>query len=218
MASNIPLSLRIKKESHRKIAFVQDIIVEEIYKIINNAVFHGGTAIWRCYQGKRFSEDLDFYFPKNHLLIEELFKNLEKRGFKIIKKKISQTSVYSEFEFERVFVRLEATYQNIKGKLVDYETINGNWMSVYSLSPEQFVIEKTNAYLKRFKIRDLYDVFFLLKRVNDLNLIKSEIKRLLSHYKKPIDENDLRVIILEGLVPSSEEMIDYIKSGFEKIK
>jgi len=31
------------------------------------------------------------------------------------------------------------------------------------------------------------------------------------NYKAPVDENDLKVIILEGIVPKSSEMIDYIK-------
>lgn len=218
MSANIPLSLRIRGESHRRIALAQDFIVGEVYKLLNHAVFHGGTAIWRCYSGKRFSEDLDFYFPKNISLIEELFINLEKRGFKIVKKKISSTSVYSEMEFERVFVRLEATYRNIKGKILDYETVNNNWISVYSLGPEQFIIEKINTYLKRFKIRDLYDIFFLLKKIENLNSIRADLKKLLSNYKRPLDGGDLKVLIFEGIVPSSEEMIDYIKSKFERIK
>jgi predicted nucleotidyltransferase component of viral defense system len=72
----IPLSLRIKKESHRKIAQAQDLIIEEVYKKFDRAVLHGGTAIWRCFNGKRFSEDLDFYFPKDEKKINELFSLL----------------------------------------------------------------------------------------------------------------------------------------------
>jgi len=211
----IPLSLRIKKETHKKIASAQDLIVEEIYKHFNNAVFHGGTAIWRCYSGKRFSEDLDFYFPKEKEKINELFSSLEKIGFKIIKKKVLDNSVYSELEYNRISVRLEATFQKVKGNIVDYEKSEGNIISVYSLTPEEFIKEKINTYLSRFKIRDLYDIFFLLKLVNSFDLLKKEIKRLTSNYKKPIDESDLKVIILEGIVPSSEEMIDYIRKKWE---
>ena len=30
-------------------------------------------------------------------------------------------------------------------------------------------------------------------------------------FAKPIDENELKVLILEGIVPSAEKMIEYIK-------
>jgi len=74
------------------------------------AALYGDTGIWRCYGGKRFSEDLDFYFPKDMKKIDILFSTLKKIGFKILKKKISENSVYSELEINRVPIRLEATF------------------------------------------------------------------------------------------------------------
>ena len=67
---NIPLNLRLKKKTEKEIAYAQDVILGEIYKFFPNAVLHGGTAIWRCYNGRRFSEDLDFYLPKQKEKIE----------------------------------------------------------------------------------------------------------------------------------------------------
>ncbi|MEK6961079.1 MAG: nucleotidyl transferase AbiEii/AbiGii toxin family protein [Nanoarchaeota archaeon] len=207
----IPLSLRIKKSAHRKIAQAQDIIVEEVYKIFSRAVFHGGTAIWRCYLGKRFSEDLDFYLPDEPDKIRKLFENIEKRGLLAIKKKISANSVYSEFEMDREAVRLEATYQKTEGHIVDYETADGNIISVYSLTPEEFVMEKVETYIKRRKIRDLYDIFFLIKLVKDGPSVKRGIGKLITSYQSPLDEEDLKAIILEGITPTSKEMIEYIQ-------
>ena len=91
---------------------------------------------------------------------------------------------------------------------------DGNIISIYSLTPELFLIEKSNTYLKRFKVRDLWDVFFLIKNIKDAKKIK-EIGNLIKNYKKPFDEEDLKVILLEGIVPSSDEMIDYIKKKWE---
>src|SRR3989344_2623375 len=119
MKEKIPLALRIRKESYRKISIAQDQIMKEVYAVFSNAVFHGGTAIWRCYSGNRFSEDLDFYIPHDIPKINKIFSSLEKKGFKILKKKISANSVYSEFEFNRIRVRLEATFQKIAGHLLD---------------------------------------------------------------------------------------------------
>ena len=32
----------------------------------NKIVLHGGTAIWRCYAGNRFSDDLDLYVKSDN--------------------------------------------------------------------------------------------------------------------------------------------------------
>lgn len=210
----IPLQLRLKRESHRKIAYAQDLVVREIYSIFDKAVLYGGTAIWRCYQGKRFSEDLDFYLPIEKDKITLLFENLKKEGFKILKKKISENSVYSKLELNRVFVSLEATFQKKESVICDYEMSDGNFISVYSLSIKDFVIEKSTTYLKRFKVRDLWDVFFLLKNVKDPQKIK-EIGVLIEKYKKPVDEGDLKTLLLEGVIPSAEDMVRYIKRKWE---
>ena len=210
----IPLQVRLKREVHRKIALAQDLIITEVYSIFNNAVLHGGTAIWRCYSGKRFSEDLDFYLPKDKEKLEQLFKSLNRVGFKIKKKKISERSIYSELELDRTAVRLEATFQNISSVICDYELAEGNFISIYSLTPEAFLTEKINTYLKRFKVRDLWDIFFILKSVKKLEPIK-EIETLIKKYKEPIDEEDLKAILLEGIVPSAQEMFTYIHQKWE---
>ncbi|MBS3166389.1 nucleotidyl transferase AbiEii/AbiGii toxin family protein [Candidatus Woesearchaeota archaeon] len=211
----IPLSLRIKRETHRAVATAQDLILAEVYRHFDKAVLHGGTAIWRCYQGKRFSEDLDFYFPKDATKIQELFSSLEKIGFRVLKKKITEQSVYSEMEMNHVTVRLEATFQKVQSYLVDYETVMGNFITIYSLTPEEFVKEKVSAYLHRRKIKDLYDIFFLLPQVKDFSIIKKELQLFLKSYSPPLDESDLRILVLEGLTPSSSEMRDYIQRKWE---
>lgn len=210
----IPLQTKLKREIHRKIAYAQDLVIKEVYSVFDKAVLHGGTAIWRCYNGKRFSEDLDFYLPNDKKKLEILFENLNKSGFNIKKEKISENSVYAELEFERVSVRLEATFQKIPNIICDYEMSDGNIFSIYSLTPESFLIEKSNTYLKRFKVRDLWDVFFLLKMIDNPKKIK-EIRSLIKNYKKPVDEENLRVILLEGIVPSADEMLIYIKRKWE---
>jgi len=123
---NIPLQVRLKREIHRRIAMVQDLIVKEVYSVFDKAILHGGTAIWRCYSGKRFSEDLDFYLPNDIKKIDILFETLKKVGFTIRKKKISANSVYSELELDRTSVRLEATFQKVSGVICDYEMSDGN--------------------------------------------------------------------------------------------
>jgi len=207
----IPLILKLKKARHKEIARLQDMIVEALYIVFEKAVLHGGTAIWRCYQGNRFSEDIDVYIPKNTDKINELFNEFEKQGFLIKKRKVSQNSIFSELEFNRVNVRFEAIFKEYHGVLKEYETSDANLTTVYTLTPEELVKEKSNTYLKRLKVRDLYDVFFLLRHVKDKAEVTASIKNLVSQYKPPVDEKELQAIIITGLVPSPKEMLEYIR-------
>lgn len=211
MTPKIPLILMLKKENQKKIARAQDIIVEEMQRSFKSIVLHGGTAIWRCYQGNRFSEDVDLYIPKDSDEIKAFFENIEKREFVIEKKKIGENSLYSSFTFEGTVVRFEAVFKTIKGELKDYEAVDGTILTVSALLPEELIKEKISAYLKRRKIRDLYDLFFLLRYAEYKTKITTELKRFLKEFKSPLDEKDLAQLIISGLVPKTNEMLNYIR-------
>ena len=208
----IPLILKLKKSGHKEIAKAQDLIIEEIYKIFDKAVIHGGTSIWRCYNGNRFSEDIDMYIPKEISKINDLFENLEKKGFRIIKKKVGKNSIYSNLELNRTIVRFEAIFKTVNGVLKEYQTSEGNLITVYTLTPEELIKEKINAYIKRYKIRDLYDVFFLLRYVKNKDSIKRELNHLINNFKQPVDKKELKVLVIEGLTPEVDKMLQYIKT------
>lgn len=208
----IPLILKLKKSSQKEIAKAQDLIVEEIYKVFDKAIIHGGTTIWRCYNGNRFSEDIDAYIPKEISKIDTLFESLGKKGFRILKKKVGKNSIYSNLELNRTIVRFEAIFKTINGVLKEYQTSEGNLITVYTLTPEELIKEKVNAYIKRFKIRDLYDIFFLLRYVKNKDSIKKELNLLISNFKQPADKKELKVLIIEGLTPDVDKMLQYIKT------
>lgn len=207
----IPLLLRLKKASHKEIAQGQDIIIKELYGVFERAVLHGGTGIWRCYHGARFSEDIDVYIPRDLKKIDLLFSILQKRGFTVLKKRIRDQSLYSTFQFNRVQICFEALFLPILGILKDYETAESHFLPIYTLTPEQFIKEKVAAYLSRKKIRDLYDIFFLLPSVQDKKSISSEISHLIKVFKEPVDSNELRVFILEGVAPTTQDMLASIE-------
>ncbi len=209
-----PLQVRMKREAHRRIAAAQDIIVGAVLSVFDTAVLHGGTAIWRCYGGRRFSDDLDFYLPRDSAKLDLLFGRLSAAGFAVRKRKVGERSVYSELELDRVSVRLEATFQRAKGVLCDYETVEGNRITIYSLSPEAFLAEKALTYAKRRKVRDLWDLFFLAGRVGDISKVAG-MGPLLKDYLPPVDGPDLKAIILEGIVPTADAMIDYLRRKWE---
>ena len=207
----IPLGLKIKRKRHREIAFFQDIIVEKLYEIFSKAVIHRETAIWRCYNGNRFSEDIDVYIERKITKLNLLFDSLQKEGFRIIKKRVRENSLFSVLKFNDTEVRLEGIFKKVQGIPKEYETVEGTLITVYTLLPEALIKEKIKAYLKRKKIRDLYDIFFLLRFVREKEKIKKELEALMASFKKPLDEKELRALILYGITPSSEEMIEYIR-------
>lgn len=209
--TNIPLNLRLKKKSEKEIAYAQDIIIGELYKFLPNAIIHGGTCIWRCYQGNRFSEDVDVYINKDLDKIEEFFSSLKAKGFKIIKKRIRENSIYSELEFNNATTRFEATFQSKKPFSKRYETSESFFINVYALSPENLVLEKVETYLKRKKVRDLYDIYFLLNYVENKEGVRDSLKKLIRNYEKPEDEANLSSIIIIGAIPNSNELLMEIK-------
>src|SRR3989344_5632430 len=162
MEGKIPLILKLKREQRKEVARGQDLIVRTLINEFKDFVLHGGTAIWRCYGGNRFSEDVDVYIPKNEERLNLFFEKLQQRGFHLEKKKIGENSLYSQLTLNRTSVRLEAIWKKTEGLLKDYEMVEGNSIPIYTLSAEQLIQEKVSAYLHRRKIRDLYDIFILL--------------------------------------------------------
>ena len=69
------------------------------------------------------------------------------------------------------------------------------------------MIEKVETYLNRKKIRDLYDIAFLINHVENKELVKSHLKKLVENFEKPVDEKNLADIIIVGVVPNSNQLL-----------
>ena len=208
----IPLVLKLKKREHKEIALMQDEVVRSVYDFFEKAVLHGGTTIWRCFSGNRFSEDVDFIMPKKEKEKFSKFVFRLKNHFQIKKSRIKENAAYLVLSKDRREIRFEATFRNVSDYIIaDYETADGSFLIVYTLSPEKLLLEKIDAYLAQRKIRDLYDVSFLLKFVQKNKAVISALKKLISNYEKPMDEPVLKALIYTGLVPSGKELIEKIK-------
>ncbi|MCD6248033.1 MAG: nucleotidyl transferase AbiEii/AbiGii toxin family protein [Hadesarchaea archaeon] len=207
----IPLHRRIRRKRHGEIAVAQDIAVEVLYSAFPRGVLHGGTAIWRCYSGNRFSEDIDVYIGRDIGKIDRFFEALNKRGFEVVKKRVKENALYSTLKFGEAEIRIEAIFKRVRGVIKEYETYEGNLLNVYTLTPEAMVCEKIDAYLKRRKIRDLYDIFFLLRYAEKSKRLRSKLSNFLQNFKQPVDEKELKTLLLFGAIPSKEDMLEYIK-------
>lgn len=192
------------------VAELQDEVVRIIFNNIT-ATMHGGTAIWRCYGGKRFSEDIDLYISKESY-IDKAVDRITVSGFRIRFNRKRRGTVYYDVFKDQTRVSLQIKTSKKKGTLVSYEMTNGNRMEIYSLSPEELIIEKIEAYSDRLLIRDIYDIMILTRRVSEKKALAKKLGVFLKGIKKPRDEGVLKDLVYSGVIPSFNDMVEYLNA------
>lgn len=157
-----------------------------------NVFFKGGTAIHFLMDGFRFSEDLDFTSEtgekKLNVLVVKAIENMQKSvlglNFKEkggLGKNYLITLEKGLLDFE-VFVRLEFSFREKvlqkKKEIIktDFPVIFTSF--VYFLGGEEILAEKFRALFTRSKGRDLFDIWFLLKKgyVIKENFVEKKMK------------------------------------------
>ena len=92
----IPLANQLKKRQQVEISILQDEMVRIVYNVSVESVLHGGTSVWRCYSGKRFSEDLDFYSTSFPELVDNFRSEISAAGLSITKMKDTGNVILSQ--------------------------------------------------------------------------------------------------------------------------
>jgi predicted nucleotidyltransferase component of viral defense system len=213
----LPLDKRLKKQLHRNIALAQDILIMEVYNGFPQAVVHGGTALWRCYGSNRFSEDIDLYLPisARKESFRSLLDGLLGKGFIIEKFKKTEGSIFSKYSYLGVAVRLEAVFKKVKAPVLrKFEMTDGTFILVNTLKPEEMLEEKIRTYFERRKVRDLYDVFFLTRTV-EKQRVRGSVLKLVEKFTMPVDEKELKALIISGSIPKAEEMLESVRRWAE---
>jgi len=213
--AQIPLSLRLKKRMQVDIGFLQDEIIDILYYIDGNILLHGGTAIWRCYSGNRFSEDLDFY-SKNILKIENKFiEKVKDRGLQVLKFKKTGNLIFCKISNGEVEIRVEINFSVYKSPIArSYEKMDGSFIDVFTLIPEDIVLEKIDAYNRRRFIRDIYDIYHLAKYLEPNKELTQELLGFLKSLPLPMDEKNLKTLVYSGAVPSFKQIVEFLKGRF----
>jgi len=222
MLLNIGKKKGLKNREHIEKDYFQDKLLYYIFKLSNNLVFKGGTALYKIYGMPRFSEDLDFTLldPKENTE-DKIVKIAEKLNAEINIKKL-KTSILFKLRFNGILtsyntVRIDVSLRNkvllgfdLKNYVPDYIDIKPFSLKILKL--KEMVAEKIHSLLARKNARDLYDLFFLLRisefdkklveeklkifgmRFNS-NLIKKRINEI-----KPIWEAELKPFVLDELL------------------
>jgi predicted nucleotidyltransferase component of viral defense system len=215
----LPIVKQLKKRDRIETAGLQDELIHLLYNVDNSLIIHGGTAIWRCYSGYRFSVDIDLYsvnFPER---LTNFKKELKSNELKLNKLIDTGNIVFLNISSNDISVKIEINHKYYPENHVEmeYELIDGNTLNVLTLSAESLINEKILAYKDRKFIRDLYDIYVLLKYVDRPETVKSELLKFINTLEKPVDENVLKTIVYSGLPPSYNKMVDYINQFINSI-
>ncbi|MDD5337350.1 MAG: nucleotidyl transferase AbiEii/AbiGii toxin family protein [Candidatus ainarchaeum sp.] len=210
----IPLEKRLKKRMHMEIARLQDEIVEMLYGIENGLVLHGGTAIWRCYGGNRFSEDLDFYCADMARIDDAFRQKVRERGLAMLKYKKTASLLFSKISNGSAEVRVEMNFSATKPHMTkSYEKTDGTFMDVFTLSAEELILEKIGAYKGRRFVRDIYDIYHLANYAKG-SRISAAMREFIVSMQQPVDEPNIRAIVYSGAIPSFSQLREFLKRRF----
>lgn len=185
-------------------------------------ILKGGTSLMLCYNLTRFSEDIDLDAITNRNLenILKSFCNYYGYTYKVAKDTDTVKRYFINYDGEKS-LKIEISYRRKNISKSSYTDINN--ILVYNL--DELAIQKSQAYASRDKIRDLYDVCFIINHYwNELSSSSHSILTNALEYKgieqfdyilkeqhdELIDENELAEAFLNacdkiGLIHESDD-------------
>ena len=189
MLSRIDLERLAETISHGNVGhaeklYLQDIILLSISReTVDELVFKGGTALLKCYQLDRFSEDLDFTAHQEidlTSILEAVIRDLENYGAAVADRTSEESThaihirlgiegpLYTGDRRSLCFIRLEINTRssvlrpNVQRYTPPFPDIPSFDLAL--LAEEEIFAEKIRAILTRQQPRDLYDCYHLLSK------------------------------------------------------
>jgi predicted nucleotidyltransferase component of viral defense system len=200
------------REKQLALARLQDSVVAAVYEIDNDIVMHGGTAIWRCYNGNRFSEDIDIYLTEKQAkkFGTELTWALSRHGVKMEYPRTTRiVNVFNDLARTKIEgMRMEARRHPVQR---EYARVDGSKFYITTLSVDEFLIEKMYTYSKRRYMRDIYDIYQLVGVEEPSGKVMGELAKFMEKVEKPVDERGMVDLVYAGVAPSFETVVDAIR-------
>jgi predicted nucleotidyltransferase component of viral defense system len=220
-------ALDIRDESQLEKAKLEDTLIQVLYDSYPDLVFHGGTAIWRCYSGNRFSRDIDFYYKGGSKDSGQCYKEFSKffkdSGFPVKSSNYDNKTKTMHFIVEtNTKMKADINLDYKKGKPTEYTKVDGSKIIVLALTPEELLGEKIETYLSKLESKDgirqpeaqdLYDIYHLIGMAGKGNAkLRGDLKTLLKRIegKPPVNMKTLGNVIISGVAPSFDLMIKSI--------
>lgn len=232
---------------HAEKLYCQDVILRAISRqTTDELVFKGGTALLKCYQLDRFSEDLDFTarvpFPFENVL-DGAVRDLEQFGMAVNRRTIDRSArthnarlgiegpLYTGDERSLCFVRMQVnTHSSVDEVHVIRYTPPFQDIPTFDLpvlGEREILAEKIRALMTRRQPRDLYDLYHLLERsvAVEPTLIQSKLEYYDLEYDPEVVRDRVRSFdeqwsMLEPLVysglPPFETVVATVERALEE--
>jgi hypothetical protein len=204
------------------------LLLHEIYSAISGElIFKGGTALKYFYNLNRFSEDADFTFIPSHRIpdrralaaaVDVALDNLG-RQYEIAERESRGTKINGEIAGISYEIRVAGPLNQKTGQLQNMDvdiSLRQDWLlkpepkyliplyqdigtfSIPVMDINEILAEKLAATITRTKMRDIYDVYYLLaikKIAYDEKMLKEKMKKRGEQFRK---EELLKKIELAG--------------------
>ena len=161
---NIQLSSIPHRAAHEKVI---NALLVELNKSTGDYVLKGGTALMECYGLNRFSEDIDLDSNNHEFITGFIDAFCKNNGY--VYRVAKDTATVKRFmipysaEQEDRLLKVEISYRRGAIDSSLYHKVNG--INVYNI--DTLCVLKTNAYAQRDKLRDLYDVTYIINNYID---------------------------------------------------
>lgn len=215
--------------------YMLELLLFHIYSEFGDLlILKGGTALYKIYNLNRFSEDLDFTLNRRRfdltkflnktirstglIGIEGKIKEIEKHKNEINVRLYFKGPLYDGSKESLCFVSLnissrERVLKEVKKELIIPAYREVPSFDVFSMNESEIMAEKVRAVMTRNKARDVYDLWFLLKRgvKPEVSLIDKKLKiyKMKFSFEKFVNSivdkkiswnTDLRGLIVRDLV------------------
>lgn len=210
---DLPILNVLKRKSELETAQLEDEVIGILANITDKMALHGGTAIWRCYNGKRFSTDIDAYIWMNEFK-DKFVSSAERMGIEVTKFREKRIT-FIRVRKNNTEIKIEPRNVEKASVLMPYERVDGSKINILVLSPEDLILEKIKAYKDRRAYKDLYDIIILLNSVKEPGKIKKRLLEFIKNTPTPDESvqsySEFKAIIYAGVVPTYQKMIEFIK-------
>ncbi|MGB9934684.1 nucleotidyl transferase AbiEii/AbiGii toxin family protein [Thermodesulfovibrio yellowstonii] len=188
-------------------------------RFLDSLIFTGGTMLRLCYGLNRFSVDLDFWLYKK-IDTEKYFEKLREYLSVFYTIRDAENKFYTMlFEIRgenyprTLKIELRKKVEKVKTDMsIAYSKFSNIQVLVRTLSLEEVMKSKIEAFLNRKEIRDVFDIEFLLKKGVPLNAKKEDLQQLLEGIKD-FSKNDYSVKL--GSIVDAEWRKYYMKENFK---
>lgn len=212
-----------------KLTKAQEKVISNLANSPLNKKFYwtGGTLLAYHYLHHRRSLDLDFFseeefsFGEINQLVEEIKKDVDF-------KKVSYKKIFDRWEFifeNDEILRMEFVYYNHEKKTLKKRN---KLLGVYVDSLEDIAANKTMAYFDRNEPKDLFDIYFILKKegFNPQKLLKLVHKKFGVSFNEALfwSEafkslpllNELKPLMLEKEKKEQNSLLERIEDYFRE--